>query len=227
MHRHALFALALLPLISAQDLAPDTGYANRLDVFGIRIEGTEQVDTDWIYLTALVFERMTRATEPHDLRATLSANGFRILLAGEDEPLGELPEYADQDIPEGVGGLGGNPGEPTIAVQVGHPHTLIHELAHGIYHTVIQFAELDGSSDPRVVEAPPAEGSFTARLQAAYETALAAGIWAGVYHEAHADEYWAEGVALWFRCPERNFARELQAELQPGQTELLERDPRA
>ena len=227
MHRHALFALALLPLISAQDLAPDTGYANRLDVFGIRIEGTEQVDTDWIYLTALVFERMTRATEPHDLRATLSANGFRILLAGEDEPLGELPEYADQDIPEGVGGLGGNPGEPTIAVQVGHPHTLIHELAHGIYHTVIQFAELDGSSDPRVVEAPPAEGSFTARLQAAYETALAAGIWTGVYHEAHADEYWAEGVALWFRCPERNFARELQAELQPGQTELLERDPRA
>ncbi|MEO2162898.1 MAG: hypothetical protein ABGY29_10275, partial [bacterium] len=103
----------------------------------------------------------------------------------------------------------------------------IHELAHGIYHTVIQFKELDGSSDPEVVDAPPAKGSFTARLHTAYEAALEAGTWAGVYHEAHADEYWAEGVTLWFRCPERNFATELRAELEPGQAELLRRDPRA
>ncbi|MAF66268.1 MAG: hypothetical protein CMJ84_11510 [Planctomycetes bacterium] len=227
MQRTSAAACALLSLFPAQDLAPSLGYANRLDVFGVRIEGTQEVDDDWLYLTALVFERMTRASEPYDLRARLSANGFRILLAGEDEPLGDLPEYADHDIPEDVGGLGGNPGEPTVAVRVGHPHTLIHELAHGIYHTVIQFAELDGSSDPEVVEAPPAAGSFTARLREAYDTALAAGTWAGVYLDAHADEYWAEGVALWFRCPERNFASELRAELLPGQSELLERDPRA
>lgn len=219
--------VTLSSLAAAQTSPVGSGYANRLDVFGIRIEATEQVPTDWMYLTALTYERMTRSLQPHELRATLSANGFKILLAGEREPLGGLPEYRGMDIPEEVGGLGGDPGEPTIAVQIGHPHTLIHELAHGIYHTVIQFAELGGSSDPERVEAPPAEGSFTARLHTAYEAALEAGTWAGVYHEAHADEYWAEGVTLWFRCPERNFAQELRAELEPGQAELLERDPRA
>jgi hypothetical protein len=238
MQRQLFSAVVLLLLIgglgafsatrpSAQDPQPGPGYARRLDIYGIRIEATEQVPRHWLYLTALIYEHMTRAQEPHALRSTLCANGFRILLAGEDESLGDLPEYRDQDIPEDVGGLGGDPGEPTVAVRVGHPHTLIHELAHGIYHTVIQFKELDGCSDPEVVAAPPAEGSFSARLQAAYEAALEAGTWAGVYHEAHADEYWAEGVTLWFRCPERNFARELQAELKPGQAELLERDPRA
>ena len=219
--------VTLSSLAAAQTSPVGSGYANRLDVFGIRIEATEQVPTDWMYLTALTYERMTRSLQPHELRATLSANGFKILLAGEREPLGGLPEYRGMDIPEEVGGLGGDPGEPTIAVQIGHPHTLIHELAHGIYHTVIQFAELGGSSDPERVEAPPAEGSFTARLHTAYEAALEAGTWAGVYHEAHADEYWAEGVTLWFRCPERNFAQELRAELEPGQAELLKRDPRA
>ena len=219
--------VTLSSLAAAQTSPVGSGYANRLDVFGIRIEATEQVPTDWMYLTALTYERMTRSLQPQELRTTLSANGFKILLAGEREPLGGLPEYRGMDIPEEVGGLGGDPGEPTIAVQIGHPHTLIHELAHGIYHTVIQFAELGGSSDPELVEAPPAEGSFTARLHTAYEAALEAGTWAGVYHEAHADEYWAEGVTLWFRCPERNFAQELRAELEPGQAELLERDPRA
>ncbi|MDP6739552.1 MAG: hypothetical protein QF404_06000 [Planctomycetota bacterium] len=219
--------VTLSSLAAAQTSPVGSGYANRLDVFGIRIEATEQVPTDWMYLTALTYERMTRSLQPHELRATLSANGFKILLAGEREPLGGLPEYRGMDIPEEVGGLGGDPGEPTIAVQIGHPHTLIHELAHGIYHTVIQFEELGGSSDPELVEAPPAEGSFTARLHTAYEAALEAGTWTGVYHEAHADEYWAEGVTLWFRCPERNFAQELRAELEPGQAELLERDPRA
>ncbi|MDP6990706.1 MAG: hypothetical protein QF903_14640 [Planctomycetota bacterium] len=227
MQRTLAATCALVTLFPQQELAPSQGYANRLDVFGVRIEATERVDGDWLYLAALAVERMTRATQPHDLRARLRAEGFRILLAGEDELLGDLPEYAGQDVPEDVGGLGGNPGEPTVAVRVGHPHTLIHELAHGIYHTVIQHAELGGSSDPAVVEAPPAEGSFTARLQAAFDAALEARTWSGSYLEAHADEYWAEGVALWFRCPEPNFARELGAELEPGQAALLERDPRA
>jgi hypothetical protein len=221
-----LGALSAMPQ-GAQDPEPSPGYAERLDIYGIRIEATDQVPKHWIYQTALIYEHMTRAKEPHSLRSTLSTNGFRILLAGEDEPLAGLPEYRGEDIPDDVGGLGGDPGEPTIAVRVGHAHTLIHELAHGIYHTVIQFKELDGSSDPEVVDAPPAEGSFTARLQSAYEAALEAGTWAGTYHEAHADEYWAEGVTLWFQCPEHNFANELRAELKPGQAELLKRDPRA
>ena len=32
-------------------------------------------------------------------------------------------------------------------MRVGPPHTLVHELGHGIYHSAIQFAETGGATD--------------------------------------------------------------------------------
>ena len=222
----ALAALTAAPA-HAQDLKPSPGYAKRLDVYGIVIEGTEQVHNDWLYGAALVYEHMTRKETKYGIREQLAANGFRILLAGEDQPLDTLPEYAGDPGAAEAGGLGGNPGEYRIALRVGHPHVLIHELAHGIYHSAIEYMELGGASDPERVEAPRPEGSFTHRLHVLYDAAMEAGTWRGMYHEAHADEYWAEGVALWFRAQERNFLPEIAPILEEPELELLERDPRA
>ena len=78
-----------------------------------------------------------------------------------------------------------------------------------------------------MVEAPPKPGTFTHELIAAYNAAMEAELWKDTYFEAHPDEYWAEGVTLFFRVPERNFTRELKAEITLEEQELLQRDTRA
>lgn len=206
---------------------PSEGYDRRLDAYGISIEATDQVDNDWLYFSALVFEHMTDHETEYDIRNALEDRGFRILLAGPDQPLNELPEYEHDPAAAEAGGLGGNPDEYRIALRTFHPHVLIHELAHGIYHTAIQFQENNGSIDPEVVEAPPRPGTFTYNLHSAYDDAMDAGIWRGTYFEAHADEYWAEGVALWFRTPPRELIHELDVDLDEATMQLYEKDPRA
>lgn len=233
--RHAL-PLMLAPLLvyasfaqapADTDLQPSNGYDRRLDAYGVSIEATEQVDNDWIYFSALVFEHMTDHETEYDIRNALQDRGFRILLAGPEQPLNELPEYEHDPAAAEAGGLGGNPDEYRIALRTFHPHVLIHELAHGIYHTAIQYKENNGSIDPEVVEAPPRPGTFTYNLHSAYDDAMDAGTWRGTYLEAHADEYWAEGVSLWFRTPPPELMDELDVELDDETVRIFEEDPRA
>ena len=201
-------------------------YSRTLDLDGISIEATEAVDRDWIWFTAIVVDRMTDGAEGRRLREGLVDRSFRVLLAGPDQLLTELPEYAHDPEVAQAAGLGGNPGEYRIAVRTIHPHILVHEMAHGIYHTVIQYEENDGSIEPEVVEAEPKAGTFTRELFDAYEAAMEAGTWRGTYFEAHPDEYWAEGVTLWFGVPETNLLEELDVELDESMAILLREDSR-
>ena len=206
---------------------PTEGYASCLHAYGVKIEASERVERDWLYLSALVYEHMTAHETRYKIRETLKANGFRILLARADQTLDTLPEYEGDEGAREAGGLGGNPGEYRIALRVGHPHVLIHELAHGIYHSAIQFQELDGSTDPEAGDAPPKEGTFSHELYAAYDVAMESELWTGMYFEAHPDEYWAEGVTLWFRSAEQNFVEEFAPQLEEEELALLEEDSRA
>ena len=225
MFKSCIMMLATVaPTIAAQETAVE--YSRTLDLDGISIEATDEVDRDWIWFTGLVVDRMTDGEKGRRLRAGLVDRGFRVLLAGPDQLLTELPEYADDPEVAQAAGLGGNPGEYRIAVRTIHPHVLVHEMAHGIYHTVLQYEENDGSIDPEIVEADPRPGTFTHQLFEAYETAMEAGTWRGTYFEAHPDEYWAEGVTLWFRVPEPELRGELQVELDPETENLLRTDSR-
>lgn len=211
---------------ASEEPVPSPGYDKVLLVDGVRIESTDRVPNDWLYFSALVLDGMIDHETRYDIPDRLRSNGFRILLAGPDQPLNELPEYIDDDAAVHAGGLGGNPGEYRIALRTTHPHVLVHELAHGIYHTAIQYEELDGSTDPEDGEKPPVPGTFTHDLHQAYEVAMKAGTWKGLYFEAHPDEYWAEGVTLWFGVPEQNLEAEFDPRLEPKERELLRRDPR-
>ena len=205
----------------------DPIYTTSIPAYGIHVQATQEVPREWLSLSAIAYEHLTDVENEYTLRETLAKNGFRILLIGEDRPFTDLPEFANDPDVANAGGLGGNPGEPFIGVRAVHPHVLVHELAHGIYHTAVQFKELGGSTDPQVVEAPPKPGTFTHELIAAYNAAMEAELWKDTYFEAHPDEYWAEGVTLFFRVPERNFTRELKAEITLEEQELLQRDTRA
>ena len=206
---------------------PEEPYTQRLVRHGVVIDATEKVDPHWIHFTAAVLSQITDHPETRPLREALAARGFRVVLAGPNQLLTELPEYENDPEVGEAAGLGGNPDEYRIAVRTLHPHVLVHEIAHGIYHTVIQYRENGGSIEPEVVEAPPRPGTFTYRLHEHYERAMKEGLWRGTYFEAHPDEYWAEGVTLWFRAAEPNLAEELKTPLTPNERQLLETDSRA
>ena len=64
-----------------------------------------------------------------------------------------------------------------------HCGTLVHELAHMVHYMI---DEQTGGAD------------FNSRLQAAYQAALNAGLWDGLYARRNDREYWAEAVRFWF-----------------------------
>ncbi|MDG2149361.1 MAG: hypothetical protein P8N09_07545 [Planctomycetota bacterium] len=203
-------------------------YTQQHVVHGIPILATDQVHEDYLAMAGLIYEHMTSRDDTVDLRALHQESGFRILLITEQESYLDLPEFEgeDPDINQ-AGGLGGCIGEFFIAVRVGSPHALVHEIGHGIYHSAIQFEETGGADDEdawyaervravhdceleeayerfgeeqihEVLLAP--EDTFSADLAAAWRNADAKGLWRGEYAATEPNEYWAEGVALWFRA---------------------------
>ena len=120
----------------------DSAYASVLRLKGVTILGTSGVDKEYLEFTAEVYRHMTSRREPFDIPALHEKSGFKIILISGDERFSDLPEYAGQgrDIDESAG-LGGQIGEFFIGVRAGSPHTLVHELAHGVYHSAIQFQE--------------------------------------------------------------------------------------
>jgi hypothetical protein len=90
----------------------------------------------------------------------------------------------------GMGGSETDPycscGEENLLGFAGDPYSteciLIHEFAHNIH--LRGLVNLDPTFDPR--------------LKAAYEKAMAAGLWKGMYASVNHHEYFAEGVQSWF-----------------------------
>ncbi len=221
--------LLLASTLSVQGRGPAAEvYTKALEIHGISILGTEGVDEEYLYIAALVYDHMTSRREPIDIRAAHRASGFRILMIPPEARFLDLPEFAggEEELEE-ADGLGGCIGEFFIALRVGSPHTLVHEMGHGIYHSAIQYMETGGADDEEawyservravhgldmeaavetygeeviheVLLAP--EGTFSADLAEAWYNAFESGIWRNQYGGTEPNEYWAEGVALWFRA---------------------------
>jgi hypothetical protein len=86
----------------------------------------------------------------------------------------------------GLGGRISSCGEEGLLAYPGDPYLtenlLIHEFAHTIHSHGLKTLFPD----------------FDQRLKAAYEKAIAAGLWKGTYAAENHHEYWAEGVQSWF-----------------------------
>jgi len=143
-----------------------------------------------------------------EVREAMIKSGARVCVMACNEYTTDLPEFAwlaEEKVPgfdnlsakdywdaraRGLGGSETDPycstGEENLLGYPGDPYSketnLIHEFAHNIH--------LRG-----MVNVDP---TFDARLKAAYDTAMKAGLWKGKYASVNHHEYFAVGVASWY-----------------------------
>jgi hypothetical protein len=155
-----------------------------------------------------------------DLRHEMVAKAMRVGVMAVTEATTDIPEHRDRKKPPpgdprltpgekrgyetGTGiavmsdkeywdrrarGLGGSPTTCAEENLLGYPGTryygeniFVHEFSHAIMGVAIRTADVD----------------LFERIQAAYKSAIAKGLYKGHYAETNANEYWAEGTQWWF-----------------------------
>jgi peptidoglycan/xylan/chitin deacetylase (PgdA/CDA1 family) len=181
-------------------------YTQQRDVDGYPIVASAEVNPFALEEAAYLIGQMLK--QRPDVLEAMTASGSRLCILAHNEFTTDQPEFARlakhrapglPTLPatdywdaraRGMGGserdpfcscaeenLLGYPGDPYAAECI-----LIHELAHNIH--------LRG-----MVNLDP---TFDTRLRAAYDAAMAAGLWTGVYASVNHHEYFAEGVQSWF-----------------------------
>lgn len=182
-------------------------YTQRVYAHGFPIVASANVNPYALKEAAFLVDKML-AKRP-DVRTAMIKSGARMCVMAYNEYTTELPEFtrmADRgplkDFPELAAkdywdararGLGGSETDPLCTVAEenvlgysGDPYVkeciLIHEFAHNMHLRGLL------NVDP----------TFDARLKAAYEAAMKAGLWKGKYASKNHHEYFAEGVQSWF-----------------------------
>jgi len=180
----------------------DEFYVKHLAVEGLPIVASEAVADEAFYAARDIIGRML-AKRPKAYE-TLRRNKGRLAIIGRAENTTDIPEHAHlseefertgrgMDWNARARGLGGTKWIPVCSVgeenllglngdRYKGESILIHEFAHSLQNLAFE------DMDPK----------FEKKLQAAYDEALQAGLWADTYAASNPEEYWAEGVQSWF-----------------------------
>ncbi len=170
-------------------------YQKYLNANGYPIISSARVNDYALHEVAYLINMML-AKRP-DVRDAMVESGSRMIVMAYDEFTSDIPEYkhlTPKDYWDArARGLGGSKTEPVcscaeenVLAYEGDPYSteniVIHEFAHNIH--------LRG-----MINVDP---SFDERLEATYDAAMKAGLWAGKYASVNHAEYFAEGVQSWF-----------------------------
>ena len=194
-------------------------YKKYLSAEGYPIVASEKVN-DYALREAAYLINLMLAKRP-DVRAAMIKSGSRMCIIGYNEFTTELPGWehlTPKDFwdarARGMGGSQEDPlcssAEENLLAYPGDPYAaeniLIHEFAHNIH--------LRG-----MVNVDP---TFDGRVKAAYDAAMAAGLWKGKYASVNHHEYFAEGVQSWF---DNNRENDHDHNHVNTRVELIEYDP--
>ena len=196
-------------------LALDRFYRRYIDAAGLPIVSSAAVP-DAALLAARDIATSMLVERP-DIRRAMIARGFRVAIMGVAEGTTDLPEQRDWKKParddprlttcerklydtrigrlsdrdywnSRARGMGGDLTSAATENLLGQPGTryfgeniFVHEFSHGILAGV-------RTADP----------ALYARVEGAYASAMAHGLWKGEYASTTVDEYWAEGTQTWF-----------------------------
>lgn len=212
--------IELPPSEVVEKLRLDPFYRKYISAGGLPVVSSEKVSDYALREAAWVVEQMLAGRE--DIRAAMIRNRTRLVVMAFDELTTQIPEHSDlrpgrfwDRRARGLGATHARPavscGEENLLRYPGDPYDaesiLVHEFAHAIHQMGLE------SIDP----------SFNARLQAAYDAAMAEGLWQGTYAATNTHEYWAEGVQSWFDTNRQNDDQHNHVDTRE---ELCEYDPR-
>ena len=194
-------------------------YKKYLDADGYPIVASEKVNDYAIEEAAYLVNLML--AKRADVRAAMVKSGSRLCIMASSEFTTDLPEWAGMTPKDfwdararGMGGSQEDPlcscAEENLLAYPGDPYEaeciFIHEFAHNIH--LRGMVNLDTT--------------FDARVRAAYDAAMAAGLWKGKYASVNHHEYLAEGVQSWF---DNNRENDHDHNHVNTRVELLEYDP--
>ena len=178
-----------------------------LDADGLPIVSSAWAPDEALFRARDIIDEMLAHRQ--DLRATIAGLGIRVAIMAKSEVTTDIPEHSDPyeafpgtDWDKRARGLGATLSRP--ATSVAEENLLCYEddvyrnediLVHEFAHTILQMG----------VEMQPGGTAFRARLEAAYENAINAGLWSETYAATNADEYWAEAVQSWFGLNDRSW----------------------
>lgn len=163
---------------------------------GLAIIGSDKVDDRAFRHIIVTFDKLL-AKAPGDPVAQLVKAGSHYSIIADEEGQTDLPEYWDlKNDPKtdwnkrarGLGGLNTSGGEENILEYPNDRYNgeciYIHEFAHTLANYAFR------RIDPK----------FWGDLKEAYEKGIAEGLWKNTYSATNKDEYWAEGVQMYFDC---------------------------
>ncbi len=169
----------------------DPFYKKYLELDGLPIVSSSKVSDYALKEAAYLISRMLEGRR--DLIDALVASKVNVAVMASSERTVDIPEHRDlkpasywNRRARGLGGPTVSCGEENLLNLLGDPYdaesVLIHEFAHALHNQGL--AKLDPD--------------FNKKLRAAYDAALAKGLWKGTYAATDTQEYWAEGVQSWF-----------------------------
>ena len=192
-------------------LGLDRYYRKYIDAGGIPVVAPPDVPDLHLYHARDIINAML--SHRPDLRATMTANRFRVVIYKHDGCRGpyQTPELRAQ-LPPGrctnilgtatIRWLGNRfTGEVLLIIDVVGTAPavwqqycnviLVHEFAHMVHYAL-------AIESARAGTRPLFDSPFDSRLKSAYNAALAAGLYPDAYASTNYLEYWAEAVMFWF-----------------------------
>ena len=214
----------------------DPYYRKYLDAGGIPVVASSDVADVHLYHARDIINAML--SHRTDLRATMAANRFRVVIYRHDGCRGpyQTPELRSELPPGRCTNTAGTAtvrwlrnrytGEVLLIVDavgtapaVRQPFCnviFVHEFAHMVHYALAIETALSGSR-------PLFDSQFDARLKSAYSAAMHAGLYPDAYASTSYREYWAEAVMFWFLPDMLSGVVRTPASV----TQLADYDPRA
>ncbi|MCH9034524.1 MAG: hypothetical protein IID42_08470, partial [Planctomycetes bacterium] len=184
-----------IPAQLKQKLDLDPVYKKYVSANGFPLLASEDVSDFALREAAYLIGNMLHGRD--DIRDAMIANKTRFVVMAAHEFTTDVPEHSDLQPSRywdrrarGLGATHERPvvscGEENLLCYKGDHYSteniLIHEFAHAMHEMGLDSIDK----------------AFDRRLKAAFDEALAAGLWKGTYAATNHKEYWAEGVQSWF-----------------------------
>jgi hypothetical protein len=198
MGSHAAFAgCSATPTPPPAALGLHPFYVKYLDGYGSPVVSSANVSDEALVAACRITGNMVAKRE--DVRRAMARNNHRVAVIGENEQTTDIPEYADlyTVFPNtnwnAYRSLSATRVRPVTSSSEENLRCLPGDMYQG--DSALVWALANGLRDLGIVEV---DTQFETQIQAAYASAMAAGLWAKTSAADSAEDYWASGSLAWF-----------------------------